>query len=123
MKICHINIKSIRNNKDTLEHYIRENNIDIVMLNETWLKPNENININGYKSHVLNRKDGYGGVGFLVKNQISARPTIHPKYKPIEIIEIEFGNTTKYNLLSMYIPPNTKHDAITNKFRNIIKDF
>lgn len=107
MKICHINIKSIRNNKDLLEHYIRENNLDIIMLNETWLGPHENININGYKSHMLNRKNGYGGVGFLVKNQIITRPIKHPEYKPIEALEIEAGHSTKYNLLSIYyiFPP------------------
>ena len=43
IKILQLNIRSIRPNIEELKNYITKNSIDIVCLNETWLKKNEKV--------------------------------------------------------------------------------
>lgn len=50
IKIVHFNIRSLRTGKNMLEHYLNNENVDIAMLSEHWLKPNEKINISNYKT-------------------------------------------------------------------------
>lgn len=44
-----LNIHSINSSKNLLEHYINVSNIDIAILSEIWLKPNDKFKIKNYK--------------------------------------------------------------------------
>lgn len=56
-----------------LHYYLNKEKIDIVMLSEHWLKPNENIVISNYKLLTSCRNNGYGGAAFLINNNLSTR--------------------------------------------------
>lgn len=62
IKIIHLNIRSIRSGKDLLEHYMNSENVDIAMISEHWLKPNDNIKFNNFKITTFCRDNGHGGV-------------------------------------------------------------
>jgi hypothetical protein len=42
IKMCVINCQSIRNKADVLVDYIKDNNLDMVAMTETWLKSDDN---------------------------------------------------------------------------------
>lgn len=109
------NITSIRptETKKLLLETLTRDNVDIAILSEIWLKENEAVNIKGYKFPKKTRIGGYGGVGFLVKNEILFQEIKTPKIEPIEIIAIETLNTkNKILFISVYIPPQPTNNQI-----------
>lgn len=67
IKILQINIRSLPFNKILLENFASSNNIDILVLCETWLNQNEKIYIKNYNAFLNNRIDGYGGTAIFIK--------------------------------------------------------
>ena len=58
-RLIHINIRGVQSNKQNLEHYLAENSFpEIVTLNETMLRGDKNIKINGY--YCASRKEPIG---------------------------------------------------------------
>ena len=63
------NCQGIRSKRKELELYIKENEFDIVALNETFLSKKHNFKIPGYDTFRNDRSTGVrGGVAFLVKH-------------------------------------------------------
>ena len=53
------------------ELYLRENNVDVIVLNETFLKPHMNFSLPGYDIKRNDRTWGTkGGVAFLYKSEL-----------------------------------------------------
>ena len=77
LRIAHLNIRSLRNNSDSLLLEGLDNRtIDILTLSETWLDEDSNVTIPGYNCIRLDRsgaKEGYGGVAIYVKEGLSVR--------------------------------------------------
>ena len=76
LSIIHLNIRGIKcKYNDSIKLIRKVNYPDILILCETWLKPNDSQpQINGYNylgHHKINRKGG--GVGFLVKEHFKFR--------------------------------------------------
>ena len=71
LKLAHINIRSCRNKEVEISLFLKENDIDILSLNETWLKSNFKLDIPNY---TIARRDRLrrqgGGVAILVRNDI-----------------------------------------------------
>ena len=71
LKLAHIKIRSCRNKEVEIYLFLKENDIDILTLNETWLKNNFTLDIPNY---TITRKDRPsrqgGGVAILVRNDI-----------------------------------------------------
>ena len=71
LNLTHINISSCRNKEVEISLFLKENDIDILILNETWLKHNFKLDIPNY---TITRKDRpsrqRGGVAILVRNDI-----------------------------------------------------
>ena len=77
----HVNIKELKSKLSELKHYIAEDNIDIICLNETWLCNAKEPLIKGYECFWKHRENQMGGgVGILVKNSITH------KYKNIKYL-------------------------------------
>ena len=63
------NCQGIRSKHKELELYLKENNFDIVALNETFLTKKVDFKIQGYDTIKNDRSTGTrGGVAFLVKH-------------------------------------------------------
>ena len=71
LKLAHVNIRSCRNKEVELSLFLKENDTDILSLNETWLKSNFKLDIPNYTitRKVRPRRQG-GGVAILVRNDI-----------------------------------------------------
>ena len=101
---------------------------DLICVNETHLKPVEEISMPGYKfvnhphyqSEVLGYK-GHGGIGILVKKDVYDQYKVSMVYKDYEgilglrLVHREHGRIT--HLYSMYLPPeNSKYGRESNSF-------
>ena len=63
------NCQGIRSKRKELELYLKENSIDIIALNETFLNKKITFKIQGYDTIQNDRSTGSrGGVAFLVKH-------------------------------------------------------
>ena len=71
LKLAHINIRSCRNKEVEISLFLKENDIDILTLNETWLKNSFKLDIPNYTTARRDRprRQG-GGVAILVRNDI-----------------------------------------------------
>lgn len=122
MKIIKINLTSIRNKKPQLSQYLKENNIDIAILAETFLKPEQVFHIHNYN---ILRKDRitstYGGVAILMRKSINFKPlSINATNANIEIVACEFNsNIGNIVIISIYIPPSTSFNS--RDLNNIIQ--
>ena len=68
LNIVFWNCQGIRSKRKELELYLKENTIDIISLNETFLNKKHNFKIPGYDTIRNDRSIGLrGGVTFLVK--------------------------------------------------------
>ena len=69
LNITFWNCQGIRSKRKELELYLNENSIDIIALNETFLKKKANFKIQGYDTIRNDRSTDSGGrVAFLVKH-------------------------------------------------------
>lgn len=66
----HWNLRSANSNRNNLISLIRKYDPDVICLNETWLKSDQNFNINSYHIIRQDRDDGYGGVATCIKKNI-----------------------------------------------------
>ena len=100
LNIAHINIRSCINKNLELQLFLKENNIDILTLNETRLKPNKKFEIPNY---VVLRKDRAkkkgGGVTVILRKDIKFEPLTIPtppdcpiEHRPLKFLtkEIHF---------------------------------
>ena len=69
LKILHLNIRGLKGKLFALSSLLnKRKSPEIIILNETWLKEDDNkrINIPNYKYEGIPRKNRKGGVGFLI---------------------------------------------------------
>ena len=71
LKLANINIRSCMNKEVEISLFLKENDIDILSLNQTWFKSNFKLDIPNYTIARRDRlrKQG-GGVAILVRNDI-----------------------------------------------------
>ena len=107
--MAHVNIRSCRNKEVEISLFLKENDIDILTLNETWLKNNFKLDI---PNHTLTRKDRRsrqgGGVAILVRNDIKFEiiDTCSNINTDNEAITIRLKNTEdQITISAIYIQP------------------
>ena len=74
LKICQLNCRSVNNIIDELKHFLAAQKVNVMVLNETWLRPDMYFHVPGYITY---RRDRVGlrggGVAILVHEQLKAR--------------------------------------------------
>ena len=129
------NCQGIRPKCKKLELYLKENNFDIVALNEMFLTKKIDFKIQGYDTIKNDRSTGArGGVAFLVKHG----PVSNKEYRNTDfnvtdnealVIDIDLSNTQNLILATIYCPngnPNLRHfETINNLSNNVmfVSDF
>ena len=129
------NCQGIRQKRKELLNYLLENQIDILALNKTFLKPKFKFHLPGYDIHKFDRPVGTkGGVAILVKKGI----IVNQKWKNEHFsvitdnetlaIEIELQNGDEVILATIYCPngnPSSRLFRMINAFREVIflRDF
>ena len=105
------NCQDIRSKRKELELYLKENVIDIIALNETFLSKKHNFKISGYDTIRNDRSTGQGGgVAFLVKYGL----VVNKEYRNNDFniitdnealaIELEISNNQNLTLATIYCP-------------------
>ena len=103
------NCQGIRHKE--LELYLKENNFDIVALNETFLSKKIDLKIQGYDTIKNDRSNGArGGVAFLIKHGL----VINKEYRNTDfkiitdnealVIDIDLSNNQNLILATIYCP-------------------
>lgn len=128
LKILHWNAQGITNlsTAKQLEHFMYQEHIDIVMLNETFLKDHHKLYLKGFKIYRNDRSDApHGGVAIAVKQSINH--TLLPAYNTTNIENISIAvniNRRCVVLTSAYNPKYYRSfEADIKKLTPINKEF
>ena len=124
LNILFWNCQGIRPKHKELELYQKENEIDIVALNETFLYKKLNFRIIGYDTVRNDRSTGQkGGVAFLVKHGL----VINKEYRNSDFsiitsnealaINFDISNKQNFTLATIYCP---KGNPICSLFQHVI---
>jgi hypothetical protein len=109
LKICFYNARSILPQINELQHFLHHHNIDIMLLNETFLKPTNKFSFPNYTIHRNDRPppNTCGGTAIIIKSSIiHSRATI-PPLTSIETTAITIErNNDPILIVSAYKPPN-----------------
>jgi exonuclease III len=111
LNIALLNVQSIQNKSFSINNYISANKIDILCLNETWLKQNDS-HLNLMKDYIMLRHDRLsrgGGVAIIINRIISHKLLSSKSTRDYEYIAIEISNNNeKIILLNSYTHPKSK---------------
>ena len=109
IKLAHINIRSCKNKEVEISLFLKENGIDILSLNETWLKSNFKLDIPNYTIALRDRlRRRGGGVAILVRNDfefdiIDPCSTLNTDNEAIAILLKNSKDSIRIS--TIYIPP------------------
>ena len=108
LKIVQWNCRSINSNRASFHKFIYENDIDIAILSETWLKPTANLNIPGFSIIRKDRLDGKAGVAILVSNKIEfvIKQLVDNFNDDILVCAVTLNGQYKLDILSVYRAPH-----------------
>ena len=125
------NFQGIRPKHKELELYLKENVIDVIALNETFLSKKHNFKISGYDTIRNDHSTGSGGgVAFLVKHGLA----VNKEYRNSNFniitdnealaIDLELSDNKNLSLATLYCPngkPNlTLFQTISNLSHNVM---
>ena len=111
-----------------LELYLKENVIDIMALNETFLNKKLNFRISGYDTIRNDRSTGQRGVAFLVKHGL----VINKEYRNSDFniiteneavaINLELSNNQNLTLATIYCPNENPNFSLFQSINNLSAD-
>lgn len=121
----HINIRSIVNKSEQIEHLLIDSNIDILGISESWLTPKSPtaaVNVQGYNTFRRDRETGKGG-GVLanVKSHLKCELISWPQEVNIECIglNVTLSSSMSFTVICMYRPPSAK-DIFYNQLETVL---
>ena len=126
--ICQANVRSLLapGRLAQLKNLVVFNGIDILCLNETWLKPkhlNSSLHITGFQPPIRHDRVACkgGGVAVYVKTGITAEVIDIPSTS-LECIAVRlhFPKRKKLNLINVYRPPDNLMDAFLEELDDVI---
>ena len=120
------NCQGIRPKRKDLELYLKENVIDVIALNETFLSKKHNFKIPGNGSIRNDRSTGLkGGVAFLLKNGLA----VNKEYRNEDFniitdnealaIELELSNNQNFTLATIYFPNGNPNLSLFQHINNL----
>ena len=129
LNILFWNCEGIRPKRKELELYLKENVIDIIALNETFLNKKLNFCISGYDTIRNDRSTGRkGGVAFLVKHGL----VINKEYRNSDFniitdnealaINLELSNNQNLTLATIYCPNGNPNFSLFQSINNLSTD-
>ena len=129
LNILFWNCEGIRPKRKELELYLKENVIDIIALNETFLNKKLNFCISGYDTIRNDRSTGRkGGVAFLVKHGL----VINKEYRNSDFniitdnealaINLELSNNQNLTLATIYCPNGIPNFSLFQSINKLSTD-
>lgn len=116
LRILFLNSNGIINKIQELKILINNLNIDVILLNETYLKPTSKIKITNYITYrsdlpPVRDSPAHGGTAIMVHRRIVHQPTTLNTELQSTSIMIKLNNT-EIMLSAVYKPPSQTLDAI-----------
>ena len=94
-KIKHVNTQSLKPKLHLIKRFLAPTKTDILSINETWLKQNDEIHIDNYSIIRCDRETGVGGgVCLIIHNSIPATLVQVPNHPGTEHVTVRI--TTLY---------------------------
>lgn len=121
LKVLQNNIQSVRptQTREELYYYLKQNEIAIVLLQEIWLKKEEQFRMANYRMESYRRNAGYGGVAVLVREDIYYETVDIGCFLPVEVVAIKISKQfAPITFTSVYAPPD-RH--MTNEVKEKIR--
>ena len=126
LNITFWNCQGIRSKCKELELYLKENSIDIIALNETFLTKKINFKIQGYDTIRNDRSTGTkGDVAFLVKHGL----VVNKEFRNADFniitenealaINLELSNNQNLTLATIYCPNGTPNFSLFQTISNL----
>ena len=109
-RVAHINVRSLHPRLEELGFLAQEHSLDVLAVQETWLKPGQKVSVPGFFWIGDCRSQGKGGgTGFLVSNKVVVRRRADLARRGLEATWIEVlrsgGSSDCVLVGSVYIPP------------------
>ena len=117
IRISHLNIQSLNNKIDQLKNYLATSRIDIMSINETWLKPTTTLAIDNYRIVRNDRlQTGGGGVCLITHNSICFSTISIPGSIGTESVTVRLHDCIRGKkdliITSFYNPPNNNINPV-----------
>lgn len=112
LRLLQWNCRSLNANKESLDDLISKFFPDIILLTETWLKPNQNFYLKNFKIIRCDRPDGYGGSAILIHKNIPFSLINSPELTADNNVSISISAAKillpsfQFSIYSVYIPPS-----------------
>ena len=135
LKFAQFNAQSI---SPTLKHdkpleiqqFISDNNIDILAISETWLKPDSlpatinSLLLDGYSFEHQPRPSGRGGgVGYIYRSSLKFSKIISQTYQSFELITCKLTcSASSYIFAHIYRPPSSSTCLFLDEFSTLLED-
>ena len=126
LNILSVNLQSLPANIEVFWEAVDACAPDIIIANETWLKPTIHISEvmpPGFNTLRKDRADGYGGVLLAVSREFTDSQITTDTDKEIIATKISTGCKTSLVIVSVYRPPNTDIDYaldLCSKIKHIV---
>ena len=121
-----INCRSVVNKTQEIKLKLVNNNLDLCILTETWIKEGDTITPtrlcpNGYKSLSISRQDKVGGgIAIVYKSELNISLARDEPYKTMESSSFIISTVNRQiNLITIYRPPDTNVLEFCNEFANL----
>ena len=117
---------------DDITSHVIDNNLDIVVLTETWLRASDTITPreitpSGFSLVQICRHGRRGGgVAVLYRSHLSFKKSSLPAFNTFECLEVSFsecGSTTTCTFLVIYRPPSTSECQFLQEFSNLLNTY
>lgn len=120
LRIAQFNIQSANSKKPLLIQFLKEQNIDICLLNETWFKDN-NFRVPGYNIYNKNSNNAHNGVAILIRPYLKYNIINTQFYENIQTVALSISTVRgSLTVLCVYCPPTSTHIRI-HRLHDIIK--
>lgn len=112
-----------------IKDYVVLNNIDILALTETWLRPGncDDLQVgtlcpNGYRFLHFPRTHGRGGgVGLLFKDTLRINSVLTDDFQSFELMDIHFRSLKCIRVLIIYRPPDSSYSSFFQDFSRLLQ--
>ena len=130
VQFCLLNVRSIKNKTMAVKDFVVDQDIDILALTETWLRPGniDDVEIRtlcptGYRFlHVPRGHSRGGGVGLLFNDTLQINSHITDTVKTFELMDIHFRTLQFIQVLLIYRPPdNTSSMLFLEEFSLLLE--
>ncbi|XP_065091068.1 uncharacterized protein LOC135712034 [Ochlerotatus camptorhynchus] len=101
------NVQSLRpvDTREELSQFLSENSVGVALLQEIWLRKEENFRLAHFRLESARRNQGYGGVGILVHETLDYETVQFEDLLPVEVVGVKITKGFfPLTLVSVYVP-------------------